>query len=180
MLAWLKHYFSPPSGGNDASTLRARLLSRVLNVHSVVALSLVGFYPHDTDARRALVSVALATVPIALLMRSVMHRGSPRTASWLFLGLLSLAVPSLSVYVSGSVAVVSVSIFQMMLIVMAGLLLGGPEAIAFASLIVLSNGVLFRLEAARAPERADALYAAWILQLVFYVAPPPSWRGPSP
>src|SRR5689334_2994450 len=112
MLDRLKRYFGPPAGGNDASTLRARLLSRVLNVHAVVALSVVVLYPHDTDGRRALISVALATIPVALLMRSVMHRGSARTASWLFLILLSLAVPGLSYYVSGSVAVVSVSIFQ--------------------------------------------------------------------
>ena len=170
MLDRLKHYFGSPPGGNDAPTVRARLLSRVLNVHVIVALSVAAFYPDDTEARRAVGHAALATIPMALLMRAIMHRGSARAASWLFLILLSLAVPSLSIYVSGSVALVSVSIFQMMLIVMAGLLLGGREAIAFATAIVATNGLLFRIEGLQQPERASLLYAGWILQLVFYVA----------
>ena len=170
MLDRLKRFFGSPPGGNDATNVRARLLSRVLNVHVVVALSVAAFYPSDTEARRAVSSAALATIPMALLMRAIMHRGAARAASWLFLILLSLAVPSLSIYVSGSVALVSVSIFQMMLIVMAGLLLGGKEAVVFASLIVASNGVLFRMEGLRLPDRAGGLYAAWILQLVFYIA----------
>jgi len=170
MLARLKRYFGPQPGGNDPTTLRARLLSRVLNVHSLVALSVVALYPSDTDARKAVTAVALATIPVALLMRSVMNRGAPRTASWIFLVVLSLVVPSLSVCLNGTVAAMNVSIFQMMFIVMAGLLLGGREAIAFAGLIVISNGILFRLEGLREPARADPLYAAWILQFIFYIA----------
>ena len=170
MFARLKRFFGSPPGENDATSVRARLLSRVLNVHVMVALSVAAFYPSDNAGGRALVSAALATIPLALLMRAIMHRGSARAASWLFLILLSLTVPSLSIYVTGSVALVSVSIFQMMLIVMAGLLLGGKEAIAFAALIVVSNGLLFRMESLALPDRAAALYAASILQLVFYIA----------
>ena len=166
----LKRYFGSPPGGNDATSIRARLLSRVLNVHVIVALSVAAFYPSDTPARRAVAWAALATIPMALLMRVLMHRGAARTASWIFLILLSLTVPSLSIDVSGSVALVSVSIFQMMLIVMAGLLLGGREAIAFATLIVATNGMLLRVEGLRQPERAGMLHAEWILQLVFYIA----------
>lgn len=166
----LKRFFGSPPGGNDATAVRTRLLSRVLNIHVIVALSVAAFYPSDTAARRAVAAAALATIPMALLMRGIMHRGGGRAASWTFLILLSIAIPSLSIYVSGSVALVSVSIFQMMLIVMAGLLLGGKEAIAFATLIVATNGMLFRLEALGAPDRAGGLYAAWILQVVFYIA----------
>lgn len=166
----LKRFFVSPPGGNDATAVRTRLLSRVLNVHMLVALSVAALYPNDTDARRAVGSAALATIPLALVMRAVMHRGAARAASWIFLILLSLVVPGLSIYVSGSVALVSVSIFQMMLIVMAGLLLGGREAIGFATLIVVTNGLLFRVEGLGAPDRAGALWAAWILQVVFYIA----------
>ncbi len=170
MLDRLKRFFGSPPGGNDATTVRARLLSRVLNVHVMVALSVAAFYPGDTAARRAVAAAAIGTIPMALLMRAIMHRGGARVASWTFLILLSIAIPSLSIYVSGSVALVSVSIFQMMLIVMAGLLLGGKEAIAFAALIVATNGVLFRVEGLGAPDRAAGLYAAWVLQVVFYIA----------
>ncbi|HQZ18856.1 MAG TPA: PAS domain S-box protein, partial [Vicinamibacteria bacterium] len=170
MLERLKRFFGSPPGGNDATSVRARLLSRVLNIHVMVALSVAVFYPSDTAARRAVAAAALATIPMALLMRGIMHRGGARLASWTFLVLLSIAIPSLSIYVSGSVALVSVSIFQMMLIVMAGLLLGGREAIAFATVIVATNGLLFRIEGLGAPDRAGGLYAAWILQLVFYIA----------
>jgi PAS domain S-box-containing protein len=170
MFDWLKRFFVSPPHRNDATAVRTRLLSRVLNVHVLVALSVAVFYPGDNEARRAVGSAALATIPMALLMRAIMHRGAARAASWLFLILLSLAVPSLSIYVTGSVALVSVSIFQMMLIVMAGLLLGGREAIAFSTLIAATNGVLFRIEGLRTPDRASALWAAWILQVVFYTA----------
>ena len=170
MLQGLRRYFSPPPGGNDAATLRARLLSRVLNVHVLVALAIAILYPNDTPTRAAVGAAAMATIPLALLMRILLHRGDGRVASWLFLVVLSIAIPSLSIYISGSVAVVSVSIFQMMLIVMAGLLLGGREAIAFATLLVVSNGVLFRLEGRGLPARAGALQAALVLQAVFYVA----------
>jgi PAS domain S-box-containing protein len=170
MLAWFKDYFGPPAGGSDPSTLRARLLSRVLNVHSLVALSIVVFYPKDTEGRRAVIAVALATIPIVLLLRGVMRRGSPRAASWIFLVALALTAPTLAVRVGGTVAGMATGIFQMLLIVMAGLLLGGREAVGFAGLNVLGNGVLLRLEALGAPERAGALYAAWILQVIFYTA----------
>ncbi|MBX7185108.1 MAG: PAS domain S-box protein [Vicinamibacteria bacterium] len=170
MFGRLQRFFGPPRGGNDAITVRARLLGRVLNVHVVVALSLAVFYPAETEAGRAVRATALATVPLALLMRGVMNRGLARTASWIFLVFLSVLVPGLSIYLTGSVALVSVSVFQMMLIVMAGLLLGGREAIVFAVLIVGGNGLLLRMEALRLPERAEGLYAAWILQLVCYIA----------
>lgn len=170
MFARLKRFFLSPPGGNDATAVRTRLLSRVLNVHGIVALSVAAFYPRDTAARSAVAATALATIPMALLMRVVMRRGAARAASWMFLITLSVTVPSLALYVTGSVALASVSIFQMMLIVMAGLLLGGREAIAFATVIVASNGLLFRMESVGRPERAAALYAGWTLQVVFYIA----------
>lgn len=170
MLDRLQRFFVSPPGGNDATAVRTRLLSRVLNVHAGVALSVAAFYPRDTAARSAVAVAALATIPVALLIRVVMHRGNPRIASWMFLILLSILGPGLALYTSGSVALGSLSIFQMMVIVMAGLLLGGREAIAFASVIVAANGLLFRMESLGQPERAGGLYAGWVLQVVFYIA----------
>ena len=168
MRANLIRFFGAPPGLRDARTVRVRLLSRVLNVWIVGALFVSLLYPSDSMSRRAVVAIAVSTVPMALLMRSLLHRGAGRAASWIFLTVLALTVPGLSLYVAGSVALVSASIFQMMLIVMAGLLLGGGEAITFAGLIVISNAFLFWWEGSRVPDRADSLRAAWILQAVFY------------
>ncbi|MBK5254647.1 MAG: PAS domain S-box protein [Vicinamibacteria bacterium] len=171
MLEKLLSYFGPPPlQGNDAVSVRTRLLGHVLNAWLVAALGIFLFYPSETDVGKAVAAVALATTPVALLMRVRIHRGETRTMSWVFLALLSVMVPSLSLYLSGTVAIVSVSIFQMMLIVMAGLLLGGREAIGFASLILIGNAVLFQMESLRLPERASGLHGAWILQAVCYIA----------
>ena len=170
MFARLKRFFGPPTGGHDASMVRARLLGRVLNVHIFVALFIALLYPRNSATAELVTVIALGTIPLAAAMRALLHRGAGRTASWIFLILLSLVVPGLTIYSAGSVALVSVSIFQMLLIVMAGLLLGGREALAFATVIVVGNGALFASEAARLPDRIDALRAAWILQAVFYTA----------
>lgn len=170
MMKRLLSFFGPPPGRNDPGTVRLRLLSLVLNVHIVIALSVGLFYPPGPGAPGAAAKVALATIPLALLMRVLLHHGMARTASWTFLVLVSLAIPGLSLYVSGSTAFVSVSIPQMVLIVMAGLLLGGREAIGFALVIVFTNAALFRMEALRLPERAAGLEALWIVQTIFFTA----------
>ena len=166
----LRRYFGPPPGGHDGTTVRVRLLSRVLNVHIIVALAMGLFYPRDTQGRVTVGLAALATIPLAAFLRVLLHRGQTKAASWIFLLSLSVIAPGVSLYLGGTVAVVSVSVVQLTMLVMAGLLLGGREAIGFASLVVAANGVLFWREAQAVSERAAPLQAAWILQTVFYLA----------
>jgi len=163
-------FLQAPGGGNDASTVRARLLSRVLNVHVAVALAIAAFYPSDAATRNAIAPVALATIPVALLMRWLLHRGRARMASWIFLTTLLVATSTLSVFLAGSVGTVPATIFHMMLIVMCGLLLGGREAIGGAAALVVSNGVLFWLEHLHRPDRSAFLETVWILDAVFFMA----------
>lgn len=170
MLDGLRRFFASPPGGIDAGTVRVRLLSRVLNVQIVVGLALGLFYPDTSAARAAVSAVALATIPLALLLRGILHRGRVRLASWIFLITISLIAPGVSVYLTGSVAVVSVSVVQMTMIVMAGLLLGGREAVAFAVVVLSVNAGLFWMEGRRLPARASSLQGAWVLQAVFYAA----------
>ncbi len=170
MMERLRRFFAPPPGGNDAGTVRVRLLSRVLNVHIFVALSLGVFYPDSSTARDAIRWVALATLPIALSLRLLLHRGRVRVASWIFLISISVIAPGVSVFLTGSVALVSVSVVQMTMIVMAGLLLGGREALLFAMGTLAANGVLFFRESLILPARKGGLQGAWVLQSVFYLA----------
>ena len=169
MMERIRRFFGHPPG-NDAGTVRVRLLSRVLNVHLAVALSLGLLYPDSSTSRDAVRAVALATVPIALALRILLHQGRIRSASWAFLISISVVAPGLSVFLTGSVALVSVSVVQMTMIVMAGLLLGRREALGFAGVMVISNGLLFVREAQMLPARADSLQGAWVLQAVFYIA----------
>ncbi len=170
MVERIKRFFGPPPGGNDAGTVRVRLLSRVLNVHLAVAVSLGLLYPDPSTGRDAVRAVALSTVPIALALRILLHQGRIRAASWTFLISISVIAPGLSVFLTGSVALVSVSVVQMTMIVMAGLLLGRREALGFSLATVLGNGLLFLREAQLLPERAEGLQGAWVLQAIFYVA----------
>lgn len=170
MLDELRRFFAPPPGRIDAGSVRMRLLSRVLNMQIAVGLALSLLYPDRSVSGMAVSAVAFATIPLALLLRGFMHRGRVRLASWIFLITISLIAPGLSVYLTGSVAVVSVSVVQMTMIVMAGLLLGGREALAFAAVILCSNGGFFWIEGLRVPSRAPSLQGAWVLQAVFYSA----------
>jgi PAS domain S-box-containing protein len=171
MLKKLRRFFSPPSGDADPESVRSELLSSVLNVYVVAGLGLAFLYWRNRPHALAVPVAAVATALMALVMRGLLHRGRARLASWIFLTLMAVAAPGVSIYSTGSVAVVSVSIIQMMLIVMAGLLLGGREALAFAVMVVAGNGVLFYRESlASSPERGLALTAGWILQAVFYTA----------
>ncbi len=169
MLASLRRFFCAPPGRNDAGSVRPRLLSRVLNVHIVVASALGLFYPGVSEGSGAVRAVAFATVPLAVLLRYFLHLGGDRLVSWTFLITMSTVAPALSVFLSGSVALVSVSVVQMAMIVMAGLLLGGREAFAFALLTVTGNGLLFWREAVERPELGRALQGAWVIQAVFYL-----------
>ena len=170
MMERIRRFFGPPPGGNDAGTVRVRLLSRVLNVHLAVALSLGLLYPDSTASGHAVRAVALSTVPIALGLRVLLHQGRIRAASWAFLISISLVAPGLSLFLTGSVALVSVTVVQMNMIVMAGLLLGRREALGFAGSMVIANGLLFVREAYLLPSRADGLQGAWVLQAIFYIA----------
>ncbi|MEO8362204.1 MAG: hypothetical protein ABI672_19410, partial [Vicinamibacteria bacterium] len=115
----LLKFFSTPDGGRDAEQIRGRLLSRVLNVYMAAALAIVAFLPSDTRVRKVIALVALSEAGLCLLMRFLMHAGRGRIASWIFLLILALTVPFVSDFTTNSVAEVSVTVFQMLVIVMA-------------------------------------------------------------
>jgi signal transduction histidine kinase len=170
MYALPGRFFGAPPGGNDAATVRRRLLSRVLNVHMMAALAVSAFYPAGSAFRSTIAPAALATIPLALLMRVLLHRGRVQLASWIFLTALAGIAATLATSLAGSLAIVPVTIFQMALIVMSGLLIEGRGAVAFTAAIVASNGVLFWLESLRWPERSASLEAVWALDAVFFMA----------
>ena len=170
MLQWVIRFFSAPPGKNRAATVRTRLLSRVLNVHLLIALSIAIFYPDDTSARRAIGGVALGLFPMGLVLRVLLHRGLVKVASWIFLIVLSATTTALSMILAGTMALLSTAVVQMTTLIMGGLLLGPTEAILFAIATVAVNAWLFSLEARRLPERAAGLEGAFILQAIFYIA----------
>ena len=51
MIPEFVRFFRPPPGANDVSTVRARLMSRVLNVHIATTVAIGLFYPNASEAR---------------------------------------------------------------------------------------------------------------------------------
>jgi PAS domain S-box-containing protein len=161
-------FFGPPATDGSGANVRPALLSRILNIHVAVALFIGLFYRPSPDSRTAAFA-ALATIPLAIGLRFLLHRGASRLASWIFLIGLALTLWMLFVFVAGAGGVTAICVSQMMLIVIAGLLLGGREAIGFAAFMVASNGFFLWSEALRVPAQGYALTAVWTLQAAFFL-----------
>ncbi len=169
MIDAILRFFRSPSAGDHEGSVRPLLLSRVLNFHILVALSVGLFYrPASNSLTPAL--CALATIPLAAGLRLLLRRGAVRAASWGLVIGLAIVILLLFIFVAGPEGVAAISISQMMLIVIAGLLLGGWEAIVFAAAMVAANGAVFWAEARRLPAGTAEFGPVWTLQAIFFLA----------
>lgn len=142
----IRNFFSPPVLSDDTLTRRAKLLSYVLNAHIAVALSFSLLYLLRTRENWPFAVIALATLPPVLGLRVLLLRGRVSLPSYLFLGFLALILPLTAFFLSRANSANTLTAFQSVIIVMAGLLIGGRGAFGFAAFNLLANGILLYAE----------------------------------
>lgn len=145
-LSPLVQFFQSPRFENETIQHRAQLLSFLLNLHGVVAVSVAVLYALIAPELPLIPLVALATCIPALVGRWLIWRGRVSLAALGFIGFLALLMPATALLTRQSVSTVSVISFQFVTIVMAGLLLGGRGALGFMMVTLLINGLLLYAE----------------------------------
>lgn len=147
MFEQIRDFFSPPIPADDTKTRRAKLLSYILNTHFVVALSFSLLYPLQARENWPFAVVALATCLPVLGLRVLLHRGGVTLPAFLFLSILTLTLPLTAFFLSRTHSANTLTAFQSVIIVMAGLLVGGRGAFGFAVANLLADGMLLYAEA---------------------------------
>jgi len=149
MLTWAKHFFSAPSFPEDEEKTRTAallhtillMLFLILIVVTVVMTIIEEDFISDPDNWAILVTLFGAT----LGLRALMHRGSIRAVSWLLSALFWASI-TFSVYSFGGIHSPDTAGY-MVVIVMAGLLLGAWMTIFFAVLSIAAMGAIWYAEA---------------------------------
>jgi PAS domain S-box-containing protein len=168
----IKQFFSAPVFANETLSLRASLLSFIINLHLVIAGIIVILYSSLFSEDAIFSLAALATCIPALGLRVLLHRGKVSLAAALFIGFIAITMPAVAVAGKSSVATVTVTAFQFITIVMAGLLLGGRGAFGFLFFTcVLNGGVLYaEVNAWYRVTATLSHFEAWITQVITYMA----------
>ena len=88
----LMAFFGAPIFADETGTRRARLLSFILNLHLIVALTLGFIYTVVAPEDRSYALIVFATCLPTLGLRLLMRRGQVALAAGLFLGLIALTL----------------------------------------------------------------------------------------
>jgi GAF domain-containing protein len=148
MLTWAKHFFSPPAFPEDEEKTRvAALLNTILlMLFFIIILVSVVMAAIDadflTDPNNWVILGILLGASLGL--RALMHRGNVRAVSWLLSSLFWVSI-TLSVYSFGGIHSPDTSSY-LVVIVMAGLLLGAWTAMIFAVLSIAAMGAVWHAE----------------------------------
>jgi signal transduction histidine kinase len=167
-----KKFFSAPSYPDEETTRRAGLLSFILNLHIIVALSTTFVLIAFLRTTPIYPLAAFISSLVGFGLRALMWCGRMRLASILFLGMALLLMPTIAWFSKSSVATASVTAFQIMTVVMAGLLLGGLGAGVFVLLTVVINGTLIyaELHGVYVPDPVRDLVSSWFMQMITFSA----------
>ena len=145
MLAKLKQFFAPPQFPEDDEKARiANLLNTLLWMFFLLFSTLtiiLHFVDNDPVATISFAVVSLVNLPPLFLL----HRRQVAAASWLTIGIFYLGTAGAAAQLSGLNLGVGTSF--MMLILLAGLLLGRSVANVLAVISLIVSGVLLQLEA---------------------------------
>lgn len=169
----LKRYFSAPSFiAHEETKRRASLLSFLLNLHLLIAVSTSILLVAFTTLPRIFPLAAFLSALLVLGLRFLLQRGNVNLASALFVSLLFALMPTVAWLGNSSVAVVSVTVFQAITIVMAGLLLSGWGAAAFVGLTGLVNAAFIYTEVVGryTPDTSRDPTSIWFLQIIAFSA----------
>lgn len=150
MLSRLTAFFSAPQLADPTEQRRAQLLNFLLNLHLSICAGLLVIYPV-----RALVTTpelpeeqiaALATVLPVLGLRWLLRHGHTRLSATLFSSFIALLVPVAAWLANASMATASQTMFQILALVMAALLLGRGGVFVFLALTLGLNALLLTAE----------------------------------
>jgi len=141
-----RHFFQVPYLGNETAYRRARLLSFLVNLHLAIAVVVTILFSTIAFSSYVFPIVAFTSCIPALAIRLLICQGRVRIGAYVFLGMVSVLMPLAAFAGRGSVGTVSVTSFQFITIIMAGLLLDEIEVLFFVLLTLLVNGGLLYAE----------------------------------
>ena len=161
-----------PAFADETEAQRASMLSSIDNLHLLVAVSVAILFSILKPAQPIFAFAALGTCIPALIVRVLLHRHKLTWASMLFVGFIALTMPLLAIATNTSVTLVSVTAFQFITIVMAGLLLGEQGIVSFLLFTCIVNGLVVYAEANHwYPVVSNStLVELWVTQVITYTA----------
>jgi len=142
-----RQFFEVPQLGDETDHRRARLLSFLVNLHLIVATAVTILFSTIAFSSYIFPIVAIASCIPASGIRILIRNGRIRIASYIFLGFMAFLLPFAAFMGKGSVGTVTVTSFQFITIIMAGLLMEEFEVLIFVVMTLLINGGLFYAEA---------------------------------
>ncbi|MEJ5223226.1 MAG: PAS domain-containing protein, partial [Anaerolineales bacterium] len=145
-MKFLQAFFSTPVFADEDTARRAKLLNFLVNLHIAVAFSTAVLMALVARSRSVFILAAFILMLVGLGLRVLIRRGQVTLAAVVFVSMIFAAMPSIAWAANTSVGTVSVTTFQAIAVVMAGLLLGGHSALIFAGLTALVNGVFIYSE----------------------------------
>ncbi len=171
-LRFLEAFFSTPFFVDEDVARRARLLNFLVNLHIAVAFSTAVLMALVARSRPVFVLAAFILLLVGLGLRGLIRRRQINLAAVIFVSIIFAAMPSIAWVANTSVGTVSVTTFQTIAVVMAGLLLGGHGALIFAGLTSLVNGAFIyaELNGWYATNFNRNLTTIWVTQTVSYTA----------
>ena len=171
MPAFIK-FFSAPLLPDEETNRRAGLLSFILNLHILTALSTTLIFILFISMPPIFPLAAfLASLP-GFGLRAMLRQGYVKSSSVMFVSMVILIMPALAWFSGYSVASVPITVFQCITVVMAGLLLGRWGAVIFVASTAMLNGALIyaELQGLYSTDTSHNPILAWSMQVIAFSA----------
>ena len=167
-----KKFFSAPSYPDEETNRRAGLLSFILNLHILVALSTTLVFILFLKMPPIFPLAAFLSSLPGFGLRATLWRGYVKQSAVIFVSMVILIMPLLAWFSGYSVATVPVTVFQCITVLMAGLILGRWGAAIFVASTSLINGILIyaELHGIYSTDTTHNPILAWSMQIVAFSA----------
>lgn len=168
-----RQFFEAPRLGDETTYRRAYLLSFLVNLYLIIAITVFLLFGTVAFVNHTLPIIALLSCIPVLIIRLLIRQNRIQTATYIFLGLITVLVPLATFISKGSVGTVSVTGFQFIAIIMSGLLLEEFEVFIFVVITLLINGTLLYAESHTLYEIQTFIrspLSLWFTQTIAYSA----------
>lgn len=143
---FLRRQLAPPIYADETQNRRAWLLAFLVNFHIVLAVLVwVAFSLVGVGSRQA-GWIALSSVIPVLGLRWLMHRQQLNLAALIFISMMAILMPAAAYLIGSTITNGTVTAFQLLTMVIAGLLLGGRWVWVFVVFTVGVNSVMVYAE----------------------------------
>jgi signal transduction histidine kinase len=168
----INSYFSVPIFSDETLSWRANLLSFILNLTLISAFSVAILFSTLRLDRPIFALGAWGIFFFAIGARVLLQHSRISFAAILLLGFMALTIPFVTVAGNTSIGSVAITTFQILTIVMAGLLLGGQGAFGFLIITIALNSIVYYAEANSwyIAMIKGGLFQRWSLQFITYTA----------